>query len=136
MMHTTLVSPSLKEVSVSPVPLIPEPPLTPAGEPSNYPAVADDVDKSSSQSVTAADQPGKPALMADIIKLPETSYLKAKNLPGDQRLKLAGQLAAEVLKRYPHLIQHHLIQHLDSMKDPVPAWTIERTGVYQLGSNL
>jgi hypothetical protein len=39
-------------------------------------------------------------------------------------LKLAGQLAAEVLKRYPHLIQQ-----LGSTNDPVPAWTILRNVV-------
>ena len=41
--------------------------------------------------------------MADVIKFPEDVYLKAKELPTDQRMNLAGQLAAEVLKRYPHL---------------------------------
>jgi hypothetical protein len=62
--------------------------------------------------------------MADMIKFPEHIYLKAKELPADQRLKLAGQLAAEVLKRYPHLIQQ-----LGSTNDPVPAWTILRNVV-------
>jgi hypothetical protein len=59
--------------------------------------------------------------MADMIKFPEHIYVRAKELPPDQRLKLAGQLAAEVLKRYPHLIQQ-----LGSTNDPVPAWTILR----------
>jgi type II secretory pathway predicted ATPase ExeA len=74
--------------------------------------------------VVAADQQSKQPLMADMIKFPEHIYLKAKELPPDQRMKLAGQLAAEVLKRYPHLIQQ-----LGSSNDPVPAWTILRNVV-------
>jgi hypothetical protein len=74
--------------------------------------------------VVTADQHPKQPLMADMIKFPEQVYLKAKELPTDQRMKLAGQLAAEVLKRYPHLIQQ-----LGSTDDPVPAWTILRNVV-------
>jgi hypothetical protein len=62
--------------------------------------------------------------MADAIKFPDHIYLRAKSLPTDQRLKLAGQLAAEVLKRYPHLIQQ-----LGTTNDPVPAWTVLRNVV-------
>ena len=62
--------------------------------------------------------------MADMMKFPEHIYLKAKELPADQRMKLAGQLAAEALTRYPHLIQQ-----LGSTNDPVPAWTILRNVV-------
>jgi type II secretory pathway predicted ATPase ExeA len=117
----TLVTSSPKAVPVSPVPLIPEATFIPVKEPSSHPAVAANVDVASAPGVTTADQLGKPPLMADIIKFPETIYLKAKNLPRDQRLKLAGQLAAEVLERYPHLMQQ-----LESTTDPVPAWTVLR----------
>jgi hypothetical protein len=74
--------------------------------------------------VMTSDQQTKQALMEDMIKFPEHVYLKARELSTDQRLKLAGQLAAEVLKRYPHLIQQ-----LGSTNDPVPAWTILRNVV-------
>jgi type II secretory pathway predicted ATPase ExeA len=74
-----------------------------------------------SQKEVVAEQVVKPGLVADIIKFPENIYLKANNISAEQRLKLAGQLAAEVLKRYPHLIQQ-----LGSTNDPVPAWTILR----------
>jgi hypothetical protein len=70
--------------------------------------------------------------MADLIKCAENMYLKAKELPPDQRLKLGGQLAAEVLKRYPHLIQQ-----LGSTNDPIPAWTILRNVIMrQLDQHL
>jgi type II secretory pathway predicted ATPase ExeA len=70
------------------------------------------------------DSPTKQAAMANLIKFPDHIYIKAKALPSDQRLKLAGQLAAEVLKRYPHLIQQ-----LGAGNDPVPAWTVLRNVV-------
>jgi general secretion pathway protein A len=71
--------------------------------------------------VVATDQQPTQSLMADIITFPELVYLKAKEMSSEQRLKLAGQLAAEVLRRHPHLIQQ-----LGSTHDPVPAWTILR----------
>jgi hypothetical protein len=71
-----------------------------------------------------ADEQPKSSLTADLIKSPELVYLKAQGMSLDQRLKLAGQIAAEVLKRYPHLIQQ-----LGSTNDPVPAWTILRNVV-------
>jgi type II secretory pathway predicted ATPase ExeA len=76
------------------------------------------------QGSAPSDSAARQAAMADFIKFPEHVYLKAKNLPGDQRIRLAGQLAAEVLKRYPHLIQQ-----LGSGSDPVPAWTVLRNVV-------
>jgi hypothetical protein len=117
----TLVTSSPKEGAVSPAPPIPEASFVPAQEPSSHPPIAVNVDEGTAHGVSATDPRGMPPLLADIIEFPETIYLKAKNLPGDQRLKLAGQLAAEVLKRYPHLIQQ-----LGSTTDPVPVWTILR----------
>jgi general secretion pathway protein A len=117
----TLVTPSAKEGPVSPVPLIPEASLIPVQEPSMYPPIVASVGESAAHGVAAVEPPGKPLLLVDMVELPENIYLKAKNLPGDQRLKLAGKLAAEILKRYPHLIQQ-----LGSTSDPVPAWTILR----------
>lgn len=64
------------------------------------------------------------AAVADIIKFPDHIYAKAKKLPMDQRLRFAGQLAAEVLKKYPQLIQQ-----LGTNNDPVPAWNILRNVV-------
>jgi type II secretory pathway predicted ATPase ExeA len=69
----------------------------------------------------SADLQAKHAMMADMIKFPDHIYLKAKKLPPEQRVKFAGQLAAEVLKKYPHLIQQ-----LSPNNDPVPAWSILR----------
>jgi type II secretory pathway predicted ATPase ExeA len=69
----------------------------------------------------AADLQAKHAMMADMIKFPDHIYLKAKKLPPEQRVKFAGQLAAEVLKKYPHLIPQ-----LSTNNDPVPAWSILR----------
>jgi hypothetical protein len=62
--------------------------------------------------------------MSATLKLPDHIYQKAKVLPPDQRLKLAGQLAAEALKQFPHLIQQ-----LGGSNDPVPAWTTLRSQV-------
>jgi hypothetical protein len=64
------------------------------------------------------------AIVADIIKFPDHIYMKAQKLPMEQRLRFAGQLAAEVLKRYPHLIQQ-----LGTNNDPVPAWNTLRNVV-------
>ena len=64
--------------------------------------------------------------MVDIIKLPEQVYTKAEKLPMEQRLKFAGQLAAEVLKRYPSLVQQ-LATQKGSENNPVAAWRTLRT---------
>lgn len=66
----------------------------------------------------------QPAAMAEIIKFPEHIYAKARKMPPEQRLRYAGQLAAEVLKRYPHLIQQ-----FGANNDPVPAWNVLRNVV-------
>jgi hypothetical protein len=76
---------------------------------------ASDLRKALASAVETADQQPKQPLMADMIKFPAHVRLKAKELLPDQRLKLAGQLAAEVLKRYPHLIQQ-----LGSTNAPLP----------------
>ena len=70
------------------------------------------------------DAQAKQAMVADMIKFPDHIYLKAKKLPMEQRIRFAGQLAAEVLKRYPHLIQQ-----LGPNNDPVPAWNALRNVV-------
>jgi hypothetical protein len=121
LVQEALVTPSPEDRPVSPVPLIPEASCVPARGPSSRPPIAANVDEDAAHGVSAEGPRGMPPLLADIIEFPETIYLKAKNLPGDRRLKLAGQLAAKVLKRYPHLIQQ-----LGSTTDPVPAWTILR----------
>ncbi|HXH10567.1 MAG TPA: AAA family ATPase [Alphaproteobacteria bacterium] len=79
---------------------------------------------SATSGMAPIDSSVKQTAMADLIKFPDHVYVRARGLPSDQRLKLAGQLAAEVLKRYPHLIQQ-----LGSGNDPVPAWTILRNVV-------
>jgi MSHA biogenesis protein MshM len=73
---------------------------------------------------STTDSQGTQTAMSGTIKLPDDVYVRAKMLPLDQRLKLAGQLAAEALKRYPHLIQQ-----LGGTNDPVPAWTTLRNQV-------
>jgi type II secretory pathway predicted ATPase ExeA len=78
------------------------------------------------QTVAGADIQAKQEAVAEIIKFPDHIYMKAKKLPTDQRLRFAGQLAAEVLKKYPHLIQQ-----LGTNNDPVPAWNILRNVVMQ-----
>jgi type II secretory pathway predicted ATPase ExeA len=70
------------------------------------------------------DTQAKQAMVADIIKFPDHIYMKAKKLPMEQRVRFAGQLAAEVLKRYPHLVQQ-----LGTNNDPVPAWNTLRNVV-------
>src|SRR5919106_800719 len=55
-------------------------------------------------STTAIEFSAKQAAMANFIKFTDHVNVKAKTLPSDDRLKFAGQLAAEVLQRYPHLI--------------------------------
>ena len=57
--------------------------------------------------------------MAEMIEFAAHIYLEGKELPPDQRWKLGGQLAAKLLKRYPHLVQQ-----LGATHDPIPAWTI------------
>jgi general secretion pathway protein A len=73
------------------------------------------------QTTVRVDTQTKQAAVADIIKFPDHIYLKARKLPMEQRVRFAGQLAAEVLKRYPHLIQQ-----LGTNNDPVPAWNTLR----------
>ena len=76
------------------------------------------------QVTASAEEQATQAAVADIIKFPDHIYAKAKKLPMDQRLRFAGQLAAEVLKKYPQLIQQ-----LSTNSDPVPAWNILRNVV-------
>jgi hypothetical protein len=76
------------------------------------------------QATVRGDAQAKQAMVADIIKFPDHIYTKAKKLPIEQRVRFAGQLAAEVLKRYPHLIQQ-----LGTNNDPVPAWNTLRNVV-------
>jgi hypothetical protein len=98
--------------------------LSPVDEPANRPENANGIDDGAAPVVAAADQQAKQFPMAGMIKFPAHVHLKAKELPADERLKLAGQLAADMLKRHPHLIQQ-----LGSTNDPVPAWTILRNVV-------
>jgi hypothetical protein len=111
----------VQEIPGAATPLMPEASVSPVDAPADHTKSPGHLNAGLTPVVVAAEQHPKPPLMADIIKFPEHIYLKAKELPPDQRLKLAGQLAAEVLKRYPHLIQQ-----LGSTNDPVPAWTILR----------
>ena len=108
----------------SPPPPVLDDSLSVVEAPASHPESATSSKEGLTPVVVTTDQQPKQPLMADMIKFPEHIYLKAKELPADQRLKLAGQLAAEVLKRYPHLIQQ-----LGSTNDPVPAWTILRNVV-------
>jgi hypothetical protein len=78
----------------------------------------------SAQTALRSDTQAKQAMVADMIKFPDHIYVKAKKLPLEQRIRFAGQLAAEVLKRYPHLIQQ-----LGTNNDPVPAWNALRNVV-------
>jgi hypothetical protein len=103
---------------------MPEPQPSGVDTPDVHPRNASGLGDGPAQIAVTANQDSKQPLMTDIIKFPEHVYLKAKELPRDQRRKLAGELAAEVLKRYPHLIQQ-----LGSTDDPVPAWTILRNVV-------
>ena len=71
-------------------------------------------------------------MMAEIIKFPEHIYDRARRMSVEQRLRFAGQLAAEVLKKYPHLIQQ-----LGANNDPVPAWnTIRHVVIRQIEQRL
>jgi general secretion pathway protein A len=114
----------MHEELASSIPPMPEASVAPVYGPAGHPESRANIDVGLAPVVVAAEQHPKQPLMADIIKFPQHIYLKAKELPSDQRLKLAGQLAAEVLKRFPHLIQQ-----LGSTNDPVPAWTILRNVV-------
>jgi type II secretory pathway predicted ATPase ExeA len=105
-------------------PRIPAASLSPVDEPASRPENASGIDEGVAPVVAAADQQAKQFPSAGMIKFPQHVYLQAKELPADERLKLAGQLAAEMLKRHPHLIQQ-----LGSTNDPVPAWTILRNVV-------
>ncbi len=116
-----------REEPVSSIPLRPEAPLTPVGEPLRHARAAGDTEECAGQGGAAADQRGRSPLVTDIIKFSEHIYPRVKDLPADQRLKLAGQLATEVLKCHPHLIQH-----LGATDDPVPAWTILRNIIIRL----
>jgi type II secretory pathway predicted ATPase ExeA len=124
MVREKVVAPLTAMEPVSSMPLMSSAPLAAVEEPVNRPTSAGDFEERPAQEPVPEEFQPKQPLMADIIKFPEHVYLKAKELPTDQRLKLAGQLAAEVLKRYPHLIQQ-----LGSTNDPVPAWTILRNVV-------
>jgi hypothetical protein len=114
----------LYEELAASMPPMPEAAVAPVDEPADHPESCSPIDVGLAPAVVSAEQHPKQPLMTDIIKLPEHIYLKARELPSDQRLKLAGQLAAEVLKRFPHLVQQ-----LGSTNDPVPAWTILRNVV-------
>jgi hypothetical protein len=107
-----------------PAPAISSPPAS-ASEPLHTPTTVEQGNGSDAELSTGVgsspDDQSQQSAMSGAIKLPDHVYLKAKTLPLDQRLKLAGQLAAAVLKRYPQLIQQ-----LGSTNDPVPAWTILR----------
>lgn len=80
--------------------------------------------ETSVQTIVENDLQAKQDAVADIIRFPDHIYAKAKKLPMDQRLRFAGQLAAEVLKKYPHLSQQ-----LGTDNDPVPAWNTLRSVV-------
>jgi general secretion pathway protein A len=116
--------PMMHEEPAASIPPVSKASLSPVDEPASRSTSPSNIGEGLVPVVVTADQPSKQPLMADIIKFPEHIYRKAKELPADQCLKLAGQLAAEVLKRYPHLIQQ-----LGSTNDPVPAWTILRNVV-------
>jgi type II secretory pathway predicted ATPase ExeA len=131
--RTRDVNPMLRDVSSvsavreEPVPPAPSPSATsvePVEQPVPYHAPREDASEGPCKVAPAVASQAKEPAMADVIKFPDHIYLRAKNLPTDQRLKLAGQLAAEVLKRYPHLIQQ-----LGTTNDPVPAWTVLRNVV-------
>jgi general secretion pathway protein A len=114
----------MPEGPTSSPPTMPAPPISGVDAPEVHPKSPSDLGGRPAPIGVTADQHSKQPLMADMIRFPEHVYLKAKELETDQRMKLAGQLAAEVLKRYPHLIQQ-----LGSTDDPVPAWTILRNVV-------
>jgi hypothetical protein len=81
------------------------PALTGVDESEVRPESAGNLGEGSVLVVVTADQEPIQSLMVDILMFPEHIYLKARELSTDQRMKLAGQLAAEVLKRYQHLNQ-------------------------------
>jgi hypothetical protein len=81
------------------------PPLTGMHEPEVRPESAGNLGEGSVPVVVTADQQPMQPLMADMLKFSEPIYLKARVLSTDQRMRLAEQLAAGVLKRYQHLIQ-------------------------------
>ena len=114
----------MPEEPTSSPPTMPEPLIPGVDAPEVHPQIPSNLGDGHAPEGVTADQHSKQPLMADMIRFPEHVYLKAKELPTDQWMKLAGQLAAEVLKRYPHLIQQ-----LGSTDDPVPAWTILRNVV-------
>jgi general secretion pathway protein A len=120
------------EETTSWLPPMPSDPPSGANAPARRPERMDHSEEGLASDAATGDQQCRPPLMADLIKCAENMYLKAKELPPDQRLKLGGQLAAEVLKRYPHLIQQ-----LGSTNDPIPAWTILRNVIMrQLDQHL
>lgn len=95
-------------------------------------ATAATVADESMQTAERSDAHARQAIVADIIKFPDHIYMKAQKLPMEQRLRFAGQLAAEVLKRYPHLVQQ-----LGTNNDPVPAWnTLRNVVMRQLEQRL
>jgi type II secretory pathway predicted ATPase ExeA len=100
-------------LSADPAPFVHAPP--------SVAAIATTPTAESLQTTGRVDTQVKQAVVADIIKFPDHIYMKAKKLPMEQRVRFAGQLAAEVLKRYPHLIQQ-----LGTNNDPVPAWNTLR----------
>jgi hypothetical protein len=68
--------------------------------------------------------PPDPETLAEMITFPPHIYTKALKLPADERLRFAGQLAAQVLKENPQLIEK-----LGESSDPVPAWNTLRNVV-------
>ena len=68
-------------------------------------------------------QHGSEAL-AEMISFPPHIYAKALKLPADERVRFAGQLAAQMLKKHPQLIEK-----LGNGNDPVPAWNALRNVV-------
>jgi general secretion pathway protein A len=131
--RTRHVNPMRQDVSpLSAIKEEPAPPASPSSATSaepmeqsmTYRVSREDASEGPSKAGQVVDAQAKQPAMADAIKFPDHIYLRAKSLPTDQRLKLAGQLAAEVLKRYPHLVQQ-----LGTTNDPVPAWTVLRNVV-------
>jgi hypothetical protein len=80
----------------------------------------------SAEPSAGADAQARPNGSVEVIKLPDQFYARAVGMPTDQRMKFAGQLAAQVLKKYPHLIQQ-LGTPRGLNDDPVVAWTALRT---------
>jgi type II secretory pathway predicted ATPase ExeA len=117
-------SPAQPSVAHEDVCTVPEPHFPVPAHPSVTEEEVGDQADTLAQTPAEADVQAQQAIVADIIKFPDHIYTKAKKLPTDQRLRFAGQLAAEVLKKYPQLIQQ-----LGTNNDPVPAWNVLRNVV-------